>query len=193
MQPIVFDLLDTLLDESGIYKKFYSQISKKYSLDLEPQEFINRFFQYQRENIFANSKKPFKEIVKLAYIKLVKDADVKDLEILFKTHKNIVFLPGIKEMLMKLQKKYRFFVLTNCSNDLVKMMNLSSKSPVKFEKIFTSEDNGVYKPNQESYEKVIDYINLPANKIIYISSNEWDLKASKEFGFNIKSIEDIKS
>jgi|TARA_Y100000310_G_scaffold91835_1_gene89285 2-haloacid dehalogenase len=193
MQPIVFDLLNTLLDESKIYNKFYSYVLKKYPIDIRPQEFINRFFQYQREHIFANSKKPFKEIVKLAYIKLVKDADVKDLEILFKAHKDIVFLPGIKEMLMKLQKKYQFFVLTNCSNDLVKMIDLPSKSLVKFEKIFTSEDNGVYKPNPGSYEKVIDYINLPANKIIYISSNEWDLKASKEFGFNVKSIGDMKS
>lgn len=191
-QPIVFDLLNTLLDESEIYNKFYSYILKKYTINLRPQDFIEQFFQYQREHIFKNSKKPFKEIVKMAYLKLVKGADIKDLEVLFNLHKDIAFLPGIKEMLVKLQQKCRFFVLTNCANDLVALMDLPSKSPVKFEKIFTSEDNGVYKPNPGSYEKIIDCIKLPRNNIIYASSNEWDLKSSREFGFNSKSIEELK-
>ncbi len=191
-QPIVFDLLNTLLDESEIYNKFYSYIFKKYPINIGHQEFIKQFFQYQREQIFANSKKPFKEIVKMAYLKLVKDADARDLEVLFNLHKDIAFLPGIKEILVKLQQKFRFFVLTNCTNDLVALMDLPSKSLVKFEKVFTSEDNGVYKPNPGSYEKIIDYIKLPRNNIIYASSNEWDTRSSREFGFNSKSIEELK-
>ena len=156
------------------------------------QEFIKQFFQYQREQIFVNSKKPFKEIVGIAYLKLVKDADAGDLEILFNLHKDIKFLPGIKEMLLKLHKNYEFFILTNCANELIGMMDLPSKSPVKFGEIFTSDDNGVYKPNPGSYEKVVEHIKLPRSSIIYVSSNYWDIKKSKEFGFNVKSIEELK-
>ncbi len=192
-QPIVFDLLNTLLDESEIYNKFYSYILKKYTISVGHQEFIKQFFQYQREQIFANSKKPFKEIIKTAYLRLLEDADARDLEILFNMHKGIRFLPGIKEMLLNLHKNYMFFILTNCDNELVELMDLYRKSPVKFEKIFTSEDNGAYKPNPGSYEKIIDYIKLPRSNIIYASSNEWDLKSSREFGFNSKSVEELKA
>ena len=190
-QPIVFDLLNTLLDESEIYHKFYFCILKKYPISIGHEEFIKQFFQYQREQIFANSKKPVKEIVKTAYLKLVKGADAGDLDILFNMHKGIKFLPGIREMLLNLHKNYSFFILTNCANDLVELMDIYKKSPVKFGKIFTSEDNGAYKPNPGSYEKVVRYIKLPANKIIYCSSNQWDLKSSKEFGFNSKTIEEL--
>lgn len=72
-------------------------------------------------------------------------------------------------------------------------MALESKSPVKFEKIFTSEDNGVYKPNPGSYERVVDYIKLSASEIIYVSSNKWDSISSKEFGFNSKKIGELKA
>ena len=192
MQPIVFDMLDTLLDESAMYGKFYSCISKKYSLGFEPQDFVKRFFECEHKRIAANSKKQFKEIVKEAYLELVKGADAKDMEILFDLHKEMAFLPGIKEMLIKLDNKRQFFILTNCSNDLVKSIGISSKSPVKFQKIFTSEDNGVYKPNPHSYQIVVDYIGKPVNKIIYCSSNIWDLIASRKFGFNSKSVEELK-
>jgi len=95
-------------------------------------------------------------------------------------------------MLIRLSNKSRFFILTNCSNDLVRSINIESKSPVKFEKIFTSEDNCAYKPNPGSYEKVVEYIKLPRNNIIYVSSNKWDLDASRNFGFNSKSMEELK-
>ena len=100
-------------------------------------------------------------------------------------------MPGIKEMLVGLQEKFRFFALTNCDNDLIERVNLSSKSPVRFERIFTAEDSGVYKPNPAAYQKVAGYIQLPASKIIYASSHQWDLDASKQFGFNSKSIEEL--
>ena len=123
----------------------------------------------------------------------MEDADARDLEVLFNMYKGIKFLPGIKEMLPELHKNYKFFILTNCANDLVELMDLGKKSPINFEKIFTSEDNGVYKPNPGSYEKVVDYIKLPRNDIIYVSSNKWDLDASRNFGFNSKSIEELKA
>lgn len=192
MPSIVFDMLDTLLDESGIYKKFYSVISKKYSLDFEPQDFVKRFFVCEHKWMAPNFKKQFKEVIKEAYLEMVKGAGAKDLNLLFDLHKEMVFLPDIKEMLLRLNNKYKFFILTNCSNDLVKNIDIASKSPVKFQKIFTSEDNGVYKPNPPSYQIVIDYIKEPVNNIIYCSSNKWDLIASKKFGFDSKSVEELK-
>lgn len=191
-QPIVFDLLDTLLDESGVYKKFYYHILKRYSLDFGPQEFVSRFFELQRKQIFADSKKPYKEITKAAYLELIRGADAKDLDVLFNLHKDMDFLPGIEDMLASLQENFCFFVLTNCSNDLIQLISLNRKSQVKFEKVFTSESNGVYKPNPRAYQTVVDYIKIPKEKIIYASSNGWDIEKSREFGFNVKSIEELK-
>lgn len=191
-QPGVFDLFNTLLDEYSVYAQFYSYVANKYPIDLEPQEFIRHFFQYRREPAFANSKKPYKELVQLAYLRLVEDGDVGDLELLFDMYRGMDFLPGIKEVLTGLQEKFSFFALTNCDNDLIERIDIPSKSPVIFERVFTSEDNGVYKPNPASYQRVVDYIKLPANEIIYASSHQWDLQASRNFGFNSKNIGELK-
>ncbi len=192
-QPVVFDLFNTLLDESSVYAEFYSHVSTKYPLNLGSQEFISQFFQYRREPIFADTKKPYKDLVRLAYIRLVEGADEGDLETLFDMYGGMDFLPGIREVLTGLQGKFRFFALTNCDDDLVKRIDISSKSPVSFERIFTSEESGVYKPNPAAYQKVVDYIRLPANEIIYVSSHQWDINASKKFGFNSKSVEELKA
>src|SRR3989338_4446777 len=191
-QPIIFDLFNTLLDESSVYLQFYSYVSGKYSINLGSQEFINRFFQYRREPIFADSKKPYKDLVELAYLKLIETGSAEDLEILFGMYRSMDFLPGIREMLIGLEGKFRFFALTNCDNDLIGRIDLHSKSSVQFERIFTAEVNGVYKPNPVAYQRVVDYIKLPANETIYASSHQWDLQASKDFGFNSKTIEELK-
>lgn len=190
-QPVIFDLFNTLLDETSVYAEFYSYVSGRYPINLGSQEFISRFFQYRREPVFADTKKPYKELVRSAYFRLVESGDEGDLEILFSMYGSMDFLPGIREMLTGLQEKFRFFALTNCDTNLIKRIDIPSKSPVGFERIFTSEENGVYKPNPQAYQKVVDYIRLPANETIYVSSHQWDLSASKEFGFNSKTLEEL--
>ena len=190
-QIVVFDLFNTLLDEASVYTEFYSYASGRHTISLEVQEFVSRFFQYRREPVFADTKKPYKELVRLAYQRLVEGGDEEDLEILFDMYRSMDFLPGIKEMLAGLRGKFRFFGLTNCDNDLIGRIDIPSKSPVIFEKIFTSEENGIYKPNHGAYQKVVDYIGLPAGRVIYASSHQWDLTASREFGFNSKTLEEL--
>lgn len=191
-QPIVFDLFDTLIDESSVYKEFFSHIAEKYHIEMSAEKFVKQLFKNQNEFVFADSKKAYKEITRLAYIKLIKQADTKDVELLFDLYSKMDFFPGIIELLLKLEKNYDLFILTNIDNDLLEKVNLPAKCPVKFKKIFTAENNGVYKPSREAYQIVVDFINLPKEKIIYVSSNDWDIKKSKEFGFNAKSIVDLK-
>ena len=192
-KPIVFDLFDTLINESSVYKEFFSYMDKKYHTEMSAEEFVKKLFKNQNEFVFADSKKAYKEITRLAYSKLIKQADPKDVELLFDLYSKMDFFPGIIQLLLKLEKNYDLFILTNTDNDLLEKVNLPTKCQVKFKKIFTAENNGVYKPNPGSYEKIVDYTKLPRNNIIYVSSNKWDIKKSKEFGFNVKSIEELKN
>lgn len=182
----------TLLNESSVYKQFFSRISKKYRLEMNAEEFVKKLFHNQHEFIFGNSYKTYKEITKLSYIKLIKQADPNDVKLLFDLYQKMEFFPGIIELLIKLEKKHDLFILTNIDNDLLERINLPAKSQVIFKRIFTAENNRVYKPNPKAYQTVVDYIKLPKEKIIYVSSNNWDIKKSKEFGFNVQSIEDLK-
>ncbi len=192
-QPIVFDLFDTLLDESSVYKEFFFHIAKKYHLGMNAEEFVKKLFNNQHEFIFRNSTKTYKEITKLSYIKLIKHADTNDVKLLFDLYQKMEFFPGIIELLLELEKKHDLFILTNIDNDLLEKVNLPAKSHVRFKKIFTAEYDEVYKPNLKAYQIVVDYIKLPKEKIIYVSSNDWDIKKSKEFGFNVKSMEELKN
>ena len=159
---------------------------------MSAEEFVKKLFNDQHEFIFGNSSKAYKEITKLSYMKLIKQADHNDVKLLFDLYQKMDFFPGIIGLLLKLEKNHDLFILTNIDNDLLENVNLPAKCQVKFKKIFTAENNEVYKPNLGSYEKIVDYIKLPRNNIIYVSSNKWDIKKSKEFGFNVKSIEELK-
>ncbi len=190
--PIVFDLFDTLLDESSVYKQFFFHVGKKYHLEMNAEEFVKKLFNNQHKFIFGNSSKTYKEITKLSYIKLIKQANPNDIKLLFDLYQKMEFFPEIIELLPKLEKRHDLFILTNIDNDLLERVNLSAKSPVRFKKFFTAENNKVYKPNPKAYQTVVDYIKLPKEKITYVSSNDWDIKKSKAFGFYVRSIEDLK-
>ena len=191
--PIVFDLFDTLLDESSVYKEFFLHIDKKYHLEMNAEDFVKNLFKNQNEFVFANAQKTYKEITRLAYGKLIKQADLNDVELLFNLYSRMDFFPVIVDLLLKLEKNHDLFILTNIDNDLLERVNLPAKSQVKFKKIFTAENDGVYKPDPRAYQIVVDYIGLPKEKIIYVSSNDWDIKKSKEFGFNVKSMGELKN
>ncbi|MBS3106610.1 HAD family hydrolase [Candidatus Woesearchaeota archaeon] len=166
MRPILFDLLDTLVDESATYKTFYSKIQKKYSLECDAQEFVDSFFSNQRKLIFANSRKPFKEVCECAFSGIIPHPELRDLELLYGLYAKMMFKEGITELLQKLKNAFDFYVFTNCSRDLVEKINLPGKCPVKFKRVFTSEDIGAYKPNPTAYERVVGFIGVPKEKII---------------------------
>ena len=159
---------------------------------MNAEEFVKKLFNNQHGFIFGNSSKTYKEITKLSYMKLIKQADPNDVKLLFDLYPKMDFFPGIVELLLELEKKHDLYILTNIDNDLLEKVNIPAKSKVSFKKIFTAEDNGVYKPNPRAYQIVANYIKLPKEKIIYVSSNEWDIKKSEEFGFDAKSIADLK-
>ena len=181
------------MDEFSAYRKFFFHAAKKYKIEAAPEELVKLLFKNQHELIFANARKTYKEITKLSYLKLIKHADPEDVNLLFDLYSEMNFFPGIVGLLLNLGKNYDLFILTNTDNDLLEKTNLVAKSPVKFKKIFTAEDNGVYKPDPKAYQIAVDYIKIPKKKIIYVSSNGWDIKKSKEFGFDVKSIEELKN
>lgn len=192
MRPIVFDLLDTLVDESGAYTSFYSQIQKKYSLQCSAQEFIGAFFSNQRKLIFANTSKPFKEVCECAFSSIIQHPDLRDLELLYGGYAQMMFKEGVIELLLKLSGTFDFYVLTNCSRDLVEKINLPGKCPVRFKRVFTAGEIGAYKPNPAAYESVVAFIGEPKEKIIYVSSNKWDQISSKKFGFDSRTMDELK-
>lgn len=192
-KPIVFDMYDTLIDESTIYKKFLSRMAEKYSLKKSPEELLISMFQLQREIVFINPKIPYKEITKIAYKKLIEEADPDDVNDLFELFPEMDFFPNVISILKGLEKNHDLFILTNTDNDLLEKTNLRLKSPVTFKKIFTAEDNGAYKPHKKAYQSVVDFFNMQPKEIVFVSSNKWDFNASKEFGFNTKTIEELKT
>jgi 2-haloacid dehalogenase len=155
------------------------------------EEFVGKIFQNQHKFVFSNAQKSLKEISRLSYIMLIKQADPKDVELLFDLFSELSFFPGVIDLLLKLEKNHDLFILTNIDNDLLEKVDLPAKCPVRFKKIFTAENNGIYKPNPKAYQIVADFIGLPPKKIVYVSSNGWDIEKSREFGFNVKMLNEL--
>lgn len=97
------------------------------------------------------------------------------------------------EMLQKLAKKYRLFLLSNTSSIHIAKVNeiLHETSGVArlddlFEKIYLSYEMGIMKPDTEIYERVLEDAGLVAEETLFLDDNADNIAAAGTLG--IKTI-----
>ncbi len=53
------------------------------------------------------------------------------------------------------------------------------------DKALSIESVGIYKPDMRVYQFAVDELEVPANRIAFISTNAWDASGAAHFGFNV--------
>ncbi len=51
--------------------------------------------------------------------------------------------------------------------------------------IISADAAGIYKPHPRVYQLAVDRFNIPAEKMVFVSSNTWDASAAAHFGFRV--------
>lgn len=51
--------------------------------------------------------------------------------------------------------------------------------------IISADAAGIYKPHPRVYQLAVDRLSLPAEKMLFVSSNTWDASAAAHFGFRV--------
>ena len=90
---------------------------------------------------------------------------------------------GIDNLLSDLKKQYKLVALTN-TNCIHSKVWKEKYAPIleHFEKIFSSNEMKVRKPETEAYQMVLDYLKIPAQQIIFLDDNIENIKGAGELG-----------
>ncbi|MCA1941405.1 MAG: haloacid dehalogenase type II [Caenispirillum bisanense] len=94
--------------------------------------------------------------------------------------------PEVPGMLKALQAKgIRTAILTNGSPAMVQAAVRNARLEDLLEVALSVDELAVYKPDPRVYRLACDRLDLPAEKIVFLSSNAWDVAGAASFGFRV--------
>jgi len=94
--------------------------------------------------------------------------------------------PEIPETLQALKKRsIKTAVLSNGSPRMLTAAVESCQLGNLLDAVLSVEAVGVYKPDPRVYQLAVDRLNVPAEKIIFVTANAWDAAGAKCFGMMV--------
>lgn len=180
MNSIIFDLGKVVFDYS--FSIAYHQWSKhcgiKASVIKEANIFDDYFELFEKNEI---SSAEFKNhVAAKAGMKISFNA--------FFNGWNKIFLnayPNIASTLSNLQKNYRLVALTNTNIEHCKIWKTKYKKELSyFENIFCSCDIKARKPDKQSFEIVLDYLNCDPKNALFLDDNKINILGAENLGIN---------
>jgi len=102
----------------------------------------------------------------------------------------IKLLGNIAELLQKLKETYRIVALSN-TNEIHVPMWLEMCTPILpyFEKIFSSNEIGFRKPEHDSFQCVLDYLQIHPNEVVFLDDNYQNILTAENIGMKVIHVE----
>ena len=92
--------------------------------------------------------------------------------------------PEVKELLEKLKdKKYKTGILSNGSKKMLDSAVKNANIDGLLDVVISVEECKIYKPSDKVYDLVERKINIQKDKVVFFSSNAWDMHAAANYGF----------
>jgi 2-haloacid dehalogenase len=92
--------------------------------------------------------------------------------------------PEVPEALAALAPR-RLGVLSNGNPDMLEAGLAAAALRDRFDHVLSVDELGVYKPHPSVYELALKAFNLPAERILFVSSNAWDASGARSFGLPV--------
>jgi 2-haloacid dehalogenase len=183
-KAIVFDAYGTLFDVNSAAEKCKDRIGDKWV------SFAHYWRTTQLEYTWLRTlmkrHKDFWQITEDSLDKSMKtfDIDSSMRNELLNLYRKLSTYPEVKEVLIKLKKKFKLSILSNGTPDLLN--NLVNSNDLKniFEDIFSIEEVGVYKPDKKVYDLPTKKYGVKKEDIVFLSSNTWDVSGGGNYGYN---------
>jgi 2-haloacid dehalogenase len=92
--------------------------------------------------------------------------------------------PEVPDALAALAPR-RLAVLSNGNPEMLEAGLAAAAIRDRFEHVLSVDDVGVYKPYPSVYELALKAFSLPAERILFVSSNPWDAAGARTFGLPV--------
>ena len=114
----------------------------------------------------------------------LEDSDLR--EDLMQLYLKLEAYPEVKEVLSRLQQSgLRAAILSNGSPKMLASAVKSAQLGDFLEAVLSAEEAGIFKTHPSVYQLAVDKLALEAGKILFFSSNAWDVAGASNFGFKV--------
>lgn len=187
IKNIIFDLGDVILNiDVPVASKSFAELSGR-----EQAEILELFSQNALFRQFETGE--LDEAGFRNYVRKILDfSDLSDEAIDTAWNSLLLDLPPERvELLQKLAKNYRLFLLSNTSSIHITPVNkiLQASTGVEkledlFETVFLSYEMGLMKPDPKIYQKVLEQAGLEAEETLFLDDNLANIEAASKLGID---------
>ena len=94
--------------------------------------------------------------------------------------------PEVPDMLRSLRAGgFRTAILSNGTQRMIEAALDASGMSDLFDAVYTVEPLAIYKPDKRVYQLAVDGLGIEARRILFFSSNAWDVSGASNFGFRV--------
>jgi 2-haloacid dehalogenase len=180
----VFDVYGTLFDVYSVKKiceEMYPEMGNKISQLWRKKQLEYSFLRQLMGNYID-----FFQITKDALLytcqKLNVEVTEEKLKKLVETYDHLKPYPETLDVLTAL-KNCKKVIFTNGTYNMIEKLLKNSNLHLYFDEIISVDEIKQYKPTPMCYHLVVERLQVGREKILFISSNTWDIAGAKNFGF----------
>ncbi|SDO23341.1 haloacid dehalogenase type II [Alkalicoccus daliensis] len=181
---IIYDAYGTLFDVTSVDKaiaEYYPEQAKSIGALWRKKQIEYAFIKQMTGNY-----EPFSEVTRQALryaLSIETGAEVKDVvDRCMQAYEKLDLFPESLEVL-KQQQGVTNVILSNGSRDMLEPLIENSSISGYIDKVISIDDIKQYKPSQAAYQYGLRQFDTSRDKILFISSNTWDIVGAKTFGY----------
>ena len=181
----IFDAYGTLFDVNAACRELSLDVGDKW------QDLANlwrlRQVEYTWLRNSMNEYVDFWEITSNALDYAMEVLNIKNIKLrdqLLELYLKLEAYPEVKKVLGKLKdKKLRTGILSNGSRKMLDSAVKNANIDDLLDVVISVEECKIYKPSDKVYDLVERKINIKKDKVVFFSSNAWDMHAAANYGF----------
>ena len=181
----VFDAYGTLFDVNAACRELSIEVGNKW------HELSSLWRLRQVEYTWLrNSMKEYIDFWKITSDALdyaMETLNIKNIELrkeLLSLYLKLEAYPEVKSALVNIKKRgMKTAILSNGNKKMLESAVLNAKIKNLMDKILSVDDCRVYKPSSKVYDLVESKMGVNKEKVLFFSSNAWDMHAASNYGF----------
>ncbi len=187
VKALVFDAYGTLFDVFSLGKRLSEHFPQQAS-SINPI-WRKKQLEYTWLRTMMGRYVPFSQITEEALRFACKQVNVSLSEEIHQDLMQYYFsldaFPEVPDIFIQLKSTYQLAILSNANREMLDQAAAHNKISQHLSAIFSVDDIGIYKPQPEVYQMLVDSFGFAKEEIAFVSSNTWDVAGAKSFGLKV--------